>query len=291
MADDCFHQRFYLIPQINGALLLIDKKMVQYLNKSKNWHKATIMKRINTMNINRKSKLHFTMIELIIILSVITILTALLVPALDSAIGKMEGVECVRNIKELGVAVQEFTTDNKGYLLVSNETSGGNDPRGWRLKLTPYLGITITGVWSNSLKLTEGVFKCSSFDFPEGANPRWDGGYGWNFWYMGYNTKYHHIPYGGNSSQMMYRRFNFNQIPHLSQTVLLGDASDIATPSSAYWQFAYLYPPSLGTNLISDRHYGGLNYLWADLHVGWMDKLDVISGEDGDQDWYYRRDK
>jgi prepilin-type N-terminal cleavage/methylation domain-containing protein len=76
----------------------------------------------------------FTLIELLTVIAIIAILAALLLPALAKA--KQSGYRAVdlNNIKQLGVAVNLYTTDNRDWLPWPNWASGEQTaapPQGW----------------------------------------------------------------------------------------------------------------------------------------------------------------
>jgi len=88
-------------------------------------------------------------------------------------------------------------------------------------------------------------------------------------------------------------RQQMGRIPNPVETIIVGDTADWITIS---WQIAYLFPTvsASGGTLspqVGNRHRKGIDLLWADCHVSWMSQADLMSGKNGDPDWYYKRDK
>jgi len=66
---------------------------------------------------NRKSAIEniFTMIELMVVISIIMILASMLLPALKNARDSAKRIACLGNIRQLGVATIAYATDYNGY--------------------------------------------------------------------------------------------------------------------------------------------------------------------------------
>ncbi len=97
----------------------------------------------------------FTLIELLIVISIIAILAGLLLPALNSARKRAQGINCAGQQKQLGFAFAQYsvdyydyypcrqqyrTTEGSGYL--SNTEKG---PIVWTTALYGYLGMPTVG--------------------------------------------------------------------------------------------------------------------------------------------------
>src|SRR2546427_7118547 len=84
----------------------------------------------------------FTLIELLVVIAIIAILAAMLLPTLSKAKLKAQGVQCMSNHKQLGLAWLMYNHDNNDKLLMASGRSD-EDPQ-----LAPY--VWVQGLLDNS---------------------------------------------------------------------------------------------------------------------------------------------
>jgi len=73
----------------------------------------------------------FTLIELLVVITVIVVLLALLAPALEKAIDAAERARCAANLDAWGIAVFNYTVENKNKLLTSFRRIGASTHPSW----------------------------------------------------------------------------------------------------------------------------------------------------------------
>jgi prepilin-type N-terminal cleavage/methylation domain-containing protein len=100
----------------------------------------------------------FTLIELLVVIAIIAILASLLLPSLARAKSKGQGIKCISNLKQLGIAMRIWCDENENkFPIAENNMITPSYPNALFPATNPPM---ITLVLSNNLGGSMGVFQC-----------------------------------------------------------------------------------------------------------------------------------
>ena len=112
------------------------------------------------MNLFMKKSKGFTLVELLVVISIIALLISILVPALSKARKQAKKVLCKSNLRQWGIMVNEYAPDYNGYLPRADyPVAGGRNLWDISAKLLTYSGeyLDSTGQWQNCLSTDYGI--------------------------------------------------------------------------------------------------------------------------------------
>jgi len=222
------------------------------------------------------------LVEILVVVSILTLLLAMLMPALAGARSQARGLVCRSNLRQLVLAGAGYATENDGFNVLAAEDMWDNAGRrrwhGVRDRLTepfdPSRGPLVSYLADGGVKecptrvgfVTAEDWRTS---FEKGC-----GGYGYNMMYVGSRMWDAGIT-GPQAFQEMYARTaSTGEIANPSETLMFGDTA-MANNGSALIEYSFAEPPYAiiaGQVMTDFRMSPSIHFRHADhANVGWAD--------------------
>ncbi len=228
----------------------------------------------------------FTLIELLVVIAIIAILAAMLLPALSKAKDKAKGISCINNLKEMGIALALYRSDNADYYPCGIDPAL-NNAWIWPALLRQYVGNRSTA-----------LFQCPSAPpqaqwvptFGSG-HPAMDGylqneyplipgstnfmSYGYNVW-GSITGNYPNLGLGVYKNDPVYGPSKENSIRKPTDMIAIGDSNwDLARKGDPNWSgFIGMYAERQWP---LDLHNQRTDILFCDTHVQAVKRAFVVS--------------
>ena len=227
---------------------------------------------------SKKHARGFTLVELLIVISIIALLLGILLPALRRAKDQAKAARCLSNLKQIGLAAHLYAHDNDN-LVPRDETDGL-----WSVLFMPYVG----GLSDKIQHYSEvKIYDCPSYPVKEQTVD-----YCINAW---------DIKSGNTTGQEQRGATKLNNFPRHASTIYLADyeynpnASHIKiilkgdNPATLQeklrwldvWHKNHLPSSDAGRRVARDRHVNHINCLFVDAHSGKMNPLEITPHDYG----------
>jgi len=103
----------------------------------------------------------FTLAEVLVVIAIIAVFTAVAFPSIQATINKVHGTRCASNLKTLSVAVLAFCADNDARFPNPRRPTNASVEEYWHRQISTYLGATNFSDFSSRSEMNN-VFLCPS---------------------------------------------------------------------------------------------------------------------------------
>lgn len=226
----------------------------------------------------------FTLIELLVVISIVALLLALLLPTLGQARSAARAAICGGHQRQLGIALQQYVTNNGGWYPVGIDHHAVNELREWlwppQLRQftngdTKVMQCPETGpetLWTPTFGSGQPAYYGYEADEVRILGSSHTFSYGYNVWGANIGV----VP---NPGLGVYRDHDVFGETHEKQVLLPSDM--IAFADSTLWDYwsGYIGIYRVG-QFPSDIHQGASNILFCDGHVERLLQADIINIHD-----------
>jgi prepilin-type processing-associated H-X9-DG protein/prepilin-type N-terminal cleavage/methylation domain-containing protein len=237
-----------------------------------------------------KGKHGFSLVEVMVVVSTVSVVMAVTVPAMTTARSRARAIVCRSNLRQLMLANIGYSNDHDGYYVPAAEDlwrpigllqggyyrwhgkrTGPDEP--FDPKKGPLAGYLVDGKVKNCPERVEfSKSQDGMINFERGC-----GGYGYNMQYLGSRLWGDGITTFAAMIKAYAKTTNVMEVKRTAETLMFADTAFWQQDQSLLVEYSFVEPPHYVMNGVTDiafalpsihfRHYGSANVGWADGHV------------------------
>ncbi len=222
-----------------------------------------------------KSRCHFTLIELLIVIAIIAILAGLLLPALQQARNKARLIACSSNLKQMGFGMRSYLDDSRDFFPLKSYPMPENNSKNiywtWIVARDKYI--------PGSVFLCAGAKNMTADGRDQAIINLWPQAHDEKVFKASNSKPYAYPTYGINdwicpSNLDRYRSQKAGDYRGPSRKILFGEAYEKWSVTEGRYRgyYVFTYSPTSNSAAIATNHHGpnATNICWMDGHVTTM---------------------
>jgi prepilin-type processing-associated H-X9-DG protein/prepilin-type N-terminal cleavage/methylation domain-containing protein len=227
-----------------------------------------------------KKDFAFTLVELLVVIAIIGILAALLLTAVSQAKAKALRIQCANNVRQLGIGLQAFITDNNNAYPLAFDPNYSDG--GYWMSVLQHTELSVPNSTNRiefSVEMGQGVWECPAANKPSNW-PEHDGylSYGYNWMGLSAKTDTNGLGLGGHrvwwstSPHSLAPPVSESEIVSPSEMMAIGDGlmggnGIIRDGAWSMWRTYSVTNYLDSTKRSYARHQGKANVVFCDGHV------------------------